>query len=119
MQRGFRLYECFLVYLSMFVARNSADKQTTVVNREARAEETTISYLEVVEFVDSSFGVSACRVRRETVATVDCVRVHHQSHFVQLAEPFQNRHKLILDTNQDKISRNTRAPNLHLASSEQ
>ena len=75
------------VNLSVLVAWNSANKQTTIVNGQAGAEEATVAYLEVVEFSSGSLGVATCLVRREAVAAVDVVEVHHQSQLVQLAEP--------------------------------
>ena len=85
----------------MLVARNSANEETTVVDRQTSAEEAPVAYLEVIEFLGGALGVGAGRVRGEAVAAVDTVEVHHQAHFVQLAEPFQNRHKFVLETNND------------------
>lgn len=85
----------------MLVARNSADKETAVVDRQTGAEEAPVAYLEVVESLGGALGVGAGRVRREAVASVDAVEVHHQSQFVQLTEPFQNWHEFVLETTSD------------------
>jgi len=63
----------------VFEAWNSADKKTTVIDRETRAKETSVAYLEIIKFSGRSLGVCSADVCRETVTPVDAVEIHHQS----------------------------------------
>ena len=68
--------------LFMFVARDSADEQATVVDRQTGAHEAPTAYLKVVELARRSLGVATSRVGGEAVSSVGAVVVEHQSQFV-------------------------------------
>ena len=84
--------------LFLLVARNSADEQTAVVDGQARADVAARAYLQVVQFARRPLGVSTRRVGGEAVAAIGAVEVEHQTQLVQIAEPLQDRHQLVLET---------------------
>ena len=82
----------------LLVLRNSADKQTTVVDGHADAEEPPTSYLVVIHLGLGVPRVLAARVRHEAVASVGTAEVHHQAELVDPAAALERRHQLVLVT---------------------